>query len=518
MGWGGMAKGGVPDRWEDYTNKGTQVKGTHFVPFKVPLNEDLLKKVRTGVEKWGLDQLVEELPQLGLVIDLTNTSRYYQRKKLEEKGVQYCKIFTKGHEVPDKGVVEKFFKAVESIEEKKLIGVHCTHGLNRTGYLICRYMVEKMGIEPEVAIHAFDLARGHKQERENYLQHLRGKAWETEAASGSVEIGEEPYRDRNERSQDDHKGKSGKWSRNKKENSGGRYSDSYGNQNVNHYDEYQNQGQDYNQGSHFYEYHGQHERRGYGDHHGGRRNHQGYNHGYHNQIWGMGYSYNNSYEREQNWDNGYYQQGGRDFQYDDHRDRDRYYGDGQKNEDSRDRRVDENQSYGQRGKNEYRGKSQHDKYQRWGEKGQHNGESEHWNFDRQQLDEDGGRYNSRSCAINNREKEEQVDFNHRKHSSFRKSQEKRKSNGSLDRSEKHKTEVLEREGLPSVAGKFTIPRRTLPEVNHGLAGTSANESGSSERREDLLAASKRSKSRKKNERKRKSKKKKQLIQTEGIFS
>jgi atypical dual specificity phosphatase len=25
------------------------------------------------------------------------------------------------------------------------LGVHCTHGLNRTGYLICRYMVEKLG-------------------------------------------------------------------------------------------------------------------------------------------------------------------------------------------------------------------------------------------------------------------------------------------------------------------------------------------------------------------------------------
>ena len=75
MGWGGMAKGGVPDRWEDYTNKGTLVEGTQFVPFKVPLKEDLLKKVKPGVEKWGLDQLMETLPQLGLVVDLTNTSR-----------------------------------------------------------------------------------------------------------------------------------------------------------------------------------------------------------------------------------------------------------------------------------------------------------------------------------------------------------------------------------------------------------------------------------------------------------
>ena len=98
--------------------------------------------------------------------------RYYQCRRLEDNGVQYCKIFTKGHEVPSKEVVEKFYKAVESVKENKVIGVHCTHGLNRTGYVICRYMVEKKGIDPDVAIEAFDLARGHKQERGNYLQHL----------------------------------------------------------------------------------------------------------------------------------------------------------------------------------------------------------------------------------------------------------------------------------------------------------------------------------------------------------
>ena len=75
MGWGGMAKGGVPDRWEVYSNTGKVVEGTRFIPFKVPLNEFLLKKVGPGVDRWGLDQLVQEVPQLGLVVDLTNTSR-----------------------------------------------------------------------------------------------------------------------------------------------------------------------------------------------------------------------------------------------------------------------------------------------------------------------------------------------------------------------------------------------------------------------------------------------------------
>lgn len=30
----------------------------------------------------------------------------------------------------------------------KLIGVHCTHGLNRSGFIICRYMIEELNIPP----------------------------------------------------------------------------------------------------------------------------------------------------------------------------------------------------------------------------------------------------------------------------------------------------------------------------------------------------------------------------------
>jgi protein-tyrosine phosphatase len=33
-----------------------------------------------------------------------------------------------------------------------LIGVHCTHGVNRTGYLICRYLIERLQWTPEDAL------------------------------------------------------------------------------------------------------------------------------------------------------------------------------------------------------------------------------------------------------------------------------------------------------------------------------------------------------------------------------
>ena len=163
----------IPDRWDKYTNLGAVVEGTRFIAFKVPLNKN---------EEWNLRELKRQVPDLKVIIDLTNTNKYYQPSHCEELGLIHRKIFVPGHVVPSKKIVEQFFSAVGECPEPEsaLIGVHCTHGLNRTGYLVCRWMIEKAGLEPDAAITAFNTARGHDQERGNYLEHLRTKGWERE--------------------------------------------------------------------------------------------------------------------------------------------------------------------------------------------------------------------------------------------------------------------------------------------------------------------------------------------------
>ena len=42
----GKRGGGVPDRWEDYSNVGSVVEGTRFLAFKVPLKTALLSQVK----------------------------------------------------------------------------------------------------------------------------------------------------------------------------------------------------------------------------------------------------------------------------------------------------------------------------------------------------------------------------------------------------------------------------------------------------------------------------------------
>lgn len=172
----------IPDRWLDYTGVGQVIEGTRFIAFKVPLNE-FINDSLDETKRFGMPDLFSLVDEkkLGCVIDLTNTDRYYNPSDVRKRGICYNKIFTQGHKVPNSKVCDKFFTNVNQFLERNpgnvLIGVHCTHGVNRTGYLICRYMIDVLGIDPQTAISAFKDARGHGIERQNYLDSLlaRGK-------------------------------------------------------------------------------------------------------------------------------------------------------------------------------------------------------------------------------------------------------------------------------------------------------------------------------------------------------
>jgi len=50
-------------------------------------------------------------------------------------------------ECPDEHSTKLFIDLCDRIIKKDpfgIIGIHCTHGYNRTGFLICAYLVEKL--------------------------------------------------------------------------------------------------------------------------------------------------------------------------------------------------------------------------------------------------------------------------------------------------------------------------------------------------------------------------------------
>ncbi|KAI2659572.1 RNA/RNP complex-1-interacting phosphatase [Labeo rohita] len=106
-------KNAVPDRWTDYTPLGKRIPGTRFIAFKVPLKQSFRYHL-TQSEAFGPFDLVgmleKEGQELGLIIDLTFTTRYYKVEDLPNT-LYHLKIFTAGHEVPNDATILSFKKA-----------------------------------------------------------------------------------------------------------------------------------------------------------------------------------------------------------------------------------------------------------------------------------------------------------------------------------------------------------------------------------------------------------------------
>ena len=166
----------VPDRWLEYKPFGKAISGTKILPFKVPLKEAVCNNLEPE-NRFTPSALLQEFPRLKYIVDLTNTCRYYDEKEFTKSGIKYKKIVVRGRQVPTMDVVQIFFKTMEEFTaacgEDDIVGVHCTHGINRTGYLICRYLVQQLGWELENSLKAFSEARGYAIEREIYLNALK---------------------------------------------------------------------------------------------------------------------------------------------------------------------------------------------------------------------------------------------------------------------------------------------------------------------------------------------------------
>lgn len=115
-------------------------------------------------------------PNIGLVIDLTPAKRYYDPVRvLKPLGINYAKLPCQGGgSLPSYSDRQNFFNVVDDFRQHsdKLIGVHCFHGLNRTGFMICLYMIHKLNFSSKNALEAFRKARGHDIVRQGYIDHL----------------------------------------------------------------------------------------------------------------------------------------------------------------------------------------------------------------------------------------------------------------------------------------------------------------------------------------------------------
>ncbi|XP_004514944.1 uncharacterized protein [Cicer arietinum] len=169
----------LPPGWLDCPASGQEI--CYMIPSKVPLGESFNDCIFPG-KRYSFKQVVHQQRvlgrKLGLVIDLTNTTRYYPVTDLKKEGIKHVKIQCRGRDsVPENSAVNQFvYEVIQFLsrqkQSKKYILVHCTHGHNRTGYMIVHYLMRSMSMSVTQAIKAFSEARPPGIYKPDYIDGL----------------------------------------------------------------------------------------------------------------------------------------------------------------------------------------------------------------------------------------------------------------------------------------------------------------------------------------------------------
>ncbi|XP_072936769.1 mRNA-capping enzyme [Epargyreus clarus] len=171
--------GPIPNRWLKCPRKATELIADKFLAFKTPLGPQFNEKV-PDVSRFTPAMLFMNIKsmkmKIGLWIDLTNTTRFYDKSEVEKMDCKYVKLQCRGHgETPSMDQTREFIKIVTSFINEhptEIIGVHCTHGFNRTGFLLTSYMVEELDWSLEAALNEFAKKREPGIYKDDYLREL----------------------------------------------------------------------------------------------------------------------------------------------------------------------------------------------------------------------------------------------------------------------------------------------------------------------------------------------------------
>ena len=194
-------------KWGDYESYGEPVGPSRFIPMKTPLSPTLLADLGVRGDERADDlerpraseeitptsterktPHVHTLPgflaaqkrrgrDVGLVIDLSNHDCLYSDGILET-GVRRVHVRNVAKSVPGVDAVAEVIATaraffLEPKNAEKYVAIHCAYGFNRTGFVLCCYLVEKCGLSAAQALAAFAEARKPGVKHERFREALR---------------------------------------------------------------------------------------------------------------------------------------------------------------------------------------------------------------------------------------------------------------------------------------------------------------------------------------------------------
>ncbi|QDZ20658.1 protein-tyrosine phosphatase [Chloropicon primus] len=169
-------------KWGDYGSFGVPMVAERILPMKTPLTEQILKDWSHTLEEpprhvHTVDSFIEaqreEGRQVGLIVDLCNHDCLY-REDIPD-GVRYQHIWCIAKEVPGDEFIQQFVEVVGNFHDQhpdQFVAVHCSYGFNRTGFMICCYLILKRKLSIEEAMKKFKESRDPGIKHEKFKKEL----------------------------------------------------------------------------------------------------------------------------------------------------------------------------------------------------------------------------------------------------------------------------------------------------------------------------------------------------------
>lgn len=158
--------------WAATSNCGCVIKGTHIWPLKAPIGLlfDIAQRQRylQTHNRWDHVMVAKQAEEMGYagifaVVNLCYTTKYMKRWTWPPP-THYLHFPIKGlhsGEIPDMNPACQYLLRhhAEAQSSNKLIVVHCTHGINRTGTLCTAFLRQYFSISHDEALTRFQNAR-----------------------------------------------------------------------------------------------------------------------------------------------------------------------------------------------------------------------------------------------------------------------------------------------------------------------------------------------------------------------
>ncbi|CEP02889.1 hypothetical protein PBRA_002855 [Plasmodiophora brassicae] len=168
------------DKWFLIEDFGSPVEGTCLLPTKT-LSRD-------PAHSHTVETFLTRNPTVTAIIDLSNETDNYEVAG-RFSSVAHLKMSFESKVIPSRQHVADFIRLVQDNmpldTDNGLIAVHCHYGFNRTGFLICSFLCEVLGLSPDEAIDRFRRARPPGIKHEHFIRELYNRYSRKEPPSDS---------------------------------------------------------------------------------------------------------------------------------------------------------------------------------------------------------------------------------------------------------------------------------------------------------------------------------------------